>query len=249
MSMNKLVVVALAGAMAVVGCEDKGAGGTASSGSAAGSGKPAPSGDTKPAKSAEPPAAKALTAAQFTTDATAAGCKTLVGCKNQEFSVAVGATFMMMAGFAGMDDKSVEAEMKAVGDGMEKDKRNVMNADECGKVMAVVAKVTGFTGEKLQAAIDAKRVEFNGEKAAACAAQLGTEPPFCKEEKKVEGEPKLGELDKMMDAFEKPLLEEHLKVCKEALVGKVAAGAACEADYECTGEKTKCKDKKCIEKK
>jgi hypothetical protein len=51
----------------------------------------------------------------------------------------------------------------------------------------------------------------------------------------------------MMKAYEKPL-EEHLKPCEGALVGKVNEGEACSFDYECAGEKVDCKAKKCAKK-
>lgn len=239
------VLATLVGAFALTGCGDKAADGAAS-GSAATSAKPAGASASAAASSA-PAAPKNATVAQFATEAPANVCKQLTSCKNEEVAVSIGSMLQLVAGFAGMGDPKVAEEMKGIGEAMKKDKRNLLNADECTKVMGVVTNTTGFDEKKLQAAIDAKKVEFNAEKAGACLAALASQPAFCKDEKKITGEPNLGELDKMMKTYEKDL-DAHVKVCEEALVGKIAAGEACEADYECAGDKVGCKNKKCVAK-
>jgi hypothetical protein len=206
----------------------------------------AASSETKTAKE-EPEAPKSLTVAQFTTDMPAAACKALTTCKNEEVSTSVGAMVMLMAGFAAMQDPALGKELKGIGDTMKTEKRNAMNGDECTKVMGALTKTIGFTADKVQASVDGKKAEFNGEKAAACTAALATQPNFCKEEKKLTKEPNMGEMDKMMKAYEKDV-EAYLQPCKDTLVGKVAEGEACEFDFECAGEKTACKQKKCAKK-
>ena len=207
------------------------------------------SGATKPAvdKPKQDEAPKSLTLKQFTDDAPVAACKALVSCKNEEVTVGIDAMLMMIAGFATLDDPTTGKELEGIGDAMKKDGRSTMNGDECSKIMGAVTKATGFNAETIQAAIDAKKTEFNAEKAAACYAALSTQPSFCKDEKKVEGEPKLGELDRMMKAYQKDL-DAHLKACDEVFVGKLTAGSACEHDFECAGEKVECKRKKCTKK-
>jgi len=231
----------LAGMTASTACGEK-ATDTASSASA----KPGASGETKsaPAKTEE---AKPLTVAQFTTDAPAAACKALVACKNQEISVGLGTTLLMIGAFGSMDDPAAGKEFKSIDESMKKDSRYAMNSDECGKVMGIVTKATGFTAEKIQASIDAKKAAFDPGKAATCMAALAKEPTSCSQEKKVEKEPKMGDLDKMMDSYKKEL-EDYMKPCESVIDGKVAEGGECAYDFECAGEKVSCKQKKCSKK-
>ncbi len=241
---NKLMLGTLVGLLSLTACGDK----TDAAASGSASAKPAASGAASGApKKEEPAAAKPLTLAQFTTDVPVAACKTVVSCKNEEVSVSAGTTMQMVAGFGGMDDPKITADLKAIGEAMEKDKRQVMNASECTTVMGAVTKVSGFSAEKIQPSIDAKKVEFNGEKAAACLAAVSAEPPFCKEEKKVKPDLKLADLEKIMKPYQKEF-EDHLKACDGALVGKVAIGEACESGFECAGDEVDCKAKKCVSK-
>jgi hypothetical protein len=233
-----ILVTLLMGSVATAACEDKG-------GAPATDGAPSSSAANKKPKEQEAP--KSLTVEQFTADAPVAACKTLASCKNEEVTISIGAMLMMMAGFATLEDPAASKELEAISAAMKKEGRNTINGDECNKIMGAVTKSTGFNAETIQASIDAKKTEFNGEKAAACYAALSTQPSFCKDEKKVAGDPKLGELDRMMKAYEKEL-DAHTKACDETFVGKLAAGSACEHDFECAGEKVECKQKKCAKK-
>ena len=217
---------------------------------ASGSASSKPAGSAAPSgavKQEEPPAPKQLTLAQFATDAPTAACKALTTCKNEEVSVSVGSALQLVAGFGGLDDPKIVADMKEVGRAMRKDNRQAMNAAECTTVMGAIATTSGFTPAKLQAAVDAKKTEFNAEKGAACLAAISTEAPFCKLEKTVKPDLKLGELEVIMKTYRKDL-DTFMKSCNDALVGKVAVGAACEHDFECAGEDGRCKDRKCARK-
>jgi hypothetical protein len=242
---NKLILATFLAMVATAACGDK----TDAAGSGSVSASPAGSGAASAAaKKDEPVAAKALTLAQFTTDMPAAACKTMAACKNEEVTAGIGFAMQMMAGFGGMDDPKIAADSKSVAESMKKDGRQTMNAAECTTIMGAVTTLSGFSAEKFQAAIDAKKVEFNGDKAAACVAALSAEPAFCKDEKKVKPDLKFGDIDAMMKPYEKDL-EAYLKSCGEALVGKVAAGEPCESNFECAGENVACQDKKCAAKK
>jgi hypothetical protein len=73
-----------------------------------------------------------------------------------------------------LEDPTAGKHLEGIGDAMKKDGRSTMNGDECRKIMGVVTKATGFDADTIQAAIDAKKTEFNGDKAAACYAALST---------------------------------------------------------------------------
>lgn len=231
--------------MTVAACGgDKTDGASSSTPSAtpASSGKPAAGkSSSAPAKTDE---AKEVTVADFTSKVPAGSCKAIAECKNQELSVGVGAMLIMVGAFGSMDDKDAQKEFKEIDEAQKKDNRFTLNADECGKVMAVVTKVTGFTADKVQASIDAKKAEFDGKKAGECLAALEKSPPSCATEKKLEKEPKLDDIDKMMKSY-KTEMDDFVKPCQGALVGKVAEGGECAYDYECAGEKVDCKNKKC----
>jgi hypothetical protein len=245
---NRIALGLLALGLASVACDEKKDVAPASTGAPSAANKPANTGEPKVGEAKEtPPEPKSLTVAQFTTDAPAAACKVLATCKNEEVTASISAMMVLIAGFASLKDKAMQDELKAVGDAMKKENRHSLNGDECTKVMGAITKATGFNAEKIQASIDAKKVEFNAEKAAACSAALSTPPKACAEEKKLTGEPKMEDLDKMMKGYEKDF-EEYLKPCQEAFVGKVAAGEACENDFECAGEKVECKQNKCAKK-
>ena len=169
--MKKWVLVGLL-AMASAACEEKKTDAPPAKPPASAATTTASS-ETKPATAKdEPEGPKSLTVAQFTSDMPAAACKALTTCKNEEVSVSLGAMVMFMAGLSAMQDPAVGKELKAIGDTMKTEKRNVMNGEECTKVMGALTKTMGFTADKVQASVDAKKAEFNGEKAAACTAAL-----------------------------------------------------------------------------
>jgi hypothetical protein len=229
--------------MTVTACGNKAADTASSaSASAATSSKPASSGEAKKTDDEKP-----VTVASLTTDGPVEACKTLVACKNEEISVSAGTMLMMVAGFASMGDQDAQKAFKAIDEEMKKDKRFAMNADECGKVMAIFMKTEGATADKIQASIDAKKAEFDPKKASECLASLAKEPPSCATEKKVDKEPNLGSIDKMMAPYQKEL-DAYTKPCEHAIIGKVAEGGECAYDFECAGGKASCKQKKCSKK-
>lgn len=244
--MRNWVLAGLVLGMTATGCGTKAADTASSaSASAATSSKPASSSDAKtPAKTDEE---KPVTVASLTTDGPVEACKTLVACKNQEISVSAGTMLLMVAGFASMGDQDAQKDLKAIDADMKKEKRFVMNADECGKLMAIFMRTEGATPDKIQASIDAKKAEFDPKKASECLASLAKAPPSCETEKKVDKEPNLGSIDTMMAPYQKEL-DAYTKPCEHAIKGKVAEGGECAYDFECEGGKASCKHKKCTKK-
>jgi hypothetical protein len=166
-------------------------------------------------------------------------CSWLDQCKNEKVKAFTATMGMMVAGFGAMDKPDLAKQVQGVGDAMKKDKRSLPNKQECETVGGVVLQLGGMTPEILQAKIG-KTVQYNGEKAAACFAAIDTPFALCATEVKLTGEPKLSEIE----VFEKEFgadLEKHTKTCGEVLTGMVELGQACEYEFECKGEGSKCK--------
>lgn len=183
--------------------------------------------------------AKSLALGDFLSKLPPAACGWIDQCKNEKFKALAGTMGMMIAGFGAMDKPALADKLKPVDEAMKKDKRPLPNKQECETIGSIAMEATGLTTATLEAKLD-KTVKYDGEKAAACLAAI--ESPFapCGTEVKLEGEPKLTDVEKFEKELEGPL-DAHTKVCDSVLTGLVDLGAACEYDFECKGEHTKCK--------
>ena len=181
----------------------------------------------------------AMPVTEFLAKIAPAACGWLDQCKNEKIKAVTATMGMMIAGFGSMDKPDLAKQVQGVGDAMKKDKRSLPNKQECETVGGVVLQLGGMTPEIVQAKIG-KTVQYDGEKAAACFASIDAPFAPCATEVKLTGEPKLSEID----GFEKEFsadLDKHTKACGEVLTGMVEAGQACEYEFECKGEHSKCK--------
>ena len=235
-----LLAGVLAGSM--VGCggkEEQPAGGSPSAtGSAAAPGK---AGSTAaPGKAADAsPKASSLPINDFLSKVTPAACGWIDQCKNEKVKALTAATGMMIAGFGALDKPELSKQMKTVETLMNGDKRSLPNKQECETIGGVVLQVIGMTPESLQAKIG-KTVQYDGEKAAACLATFASPFEPCNTEVKLTGEPKMSDISGFEKELEGPL-DAYMKACEGMLTGMVEVGQACEADFECKGEHSKCK--------
>ena len=212
------------------------------------SGTSAPSGEAAATGSAlaEEKGAKGLTAAEFGDQVVTNACQTFTGCKNEELRTVIEATLMMMAAFGLMsDDMKPDPDLKAIGDKMKAEKRELLTADECTTIGKKLANMTGIGSDMLPKLVQDKKITFDADKAKACVESLANAPKSCSEEKKVEGKAKLSEIE----GFEKKYkgeLESYLKPCEGAFKGQVKDGEKCEQDFVCASGS--CKGKKKDEK-
>jgi hypothetical protein len=181
----------------------------------------------------------AMPVGDFLAKLTPAACGWLDSCKNEKIKAVTATMGMMIAGFGSMDKPDLAKKVQGVGDAMKQDKRSLPNKAECETVGGVVLQLGGMTPEIVQAKIG-KTVQYDGEKATACFAAIDAPFAPCATEVKLTGEPKLSDID----GFEKEFsadLDKHTKACGEVLTGMVEIGQACEYEFECKGEHSKCK--------
>jgi hypothetical protein len=191
-------------------------------------------------------AATSLTPKEFLAKLPPTTCKWLGECKNDKVKFTLTTTAMMVAGFGSMDKPELAKQVKGVGDAMKKDKRSLPNTSECETIGGVAMQVIGLTPEALEAKIG-KTVQYDGAKAAACIAAIQSPFALCATEVKLEGEPKLADLDAYGKEVEAPF-DAHTKACSDVFTGTVEQGKACEYDFECKGENAGCKKKVCVSK-
>ncbi len=183
--------------------------------------------------------AKSIPVDQFLTKIAPTTCTWLDQCKNEKIKAVTATMGMMIAGFGTMDKPELAAQVKTVGEGMKKENRHLPNKQECDTIGGVVMKVIGLTPDAVNAKVG-KTLQYDGEKAAACLATLASPFAPCETEVKLTSEPKMSELESFEKEF-KDQLDAHTKACEGVFAGLVEAGQACEYDFECKGEHSKCK--------
>lgn len=228
---------------AAIGCEGEKPKAGETSATSATSGQAAAATDSA---TAEKPEAKGLTAAEFGDQVVANACKSFTGCKNEELRSYIDGTLMLIAAFGLMsDDMKPDPDLKAIGDKMKSEKRSLLTADECSTIGKKLAGLTGIGTDVLPKLVEDKKITFDADKAKACVEALANAPKACSEEKKVEGDVKMSQLE----AFEKQYkseLESYLKPCESAFQGQLKDGEKCEHDFVCASGS--CKGKKQGEK-
>lgn len=227
-----------------IGCDNKenkgesaaSASSSASVATAAPSGSAAKSADVAP-PAPEPP--KPPTVSEFLTKITPSVCSWIDQCKNDKVKVVTLTTGIMIAGFGTLDKPDLAKKVRPIGDTMKADKRSFPNKEECQTLGDVVLQVLGATPDSIQAKVG-KTVRYDAEKSVACLAALEKPLSVCSTEFKVKGEPNFSTVASYEKEF-KTELDAHLKVCEEVITGMADAGAACEFDFECKAEGSKCK--------
>lgn len=196
---------------------------------------------TKPAEAAPAEAAKAksVPVTDFLAKLAPTACSWIDQCKNDKFKVVTSTMGMMIAGLGSMDKPELGKKVQGIGDAMKTEKRSLPNKQECETIGGVVLQVIGMTPEALQAK-SGKTVQYDGEKAAACLAAFEKPLTACTTEFKITGEPKLSEMGEYEKEF-KSDMDAQMKPCEGVFMGMVEAGGACEYEFECKGERSKCK--------
>lgn len=206
-------------------------------------------------KEEKAPAGGDMSAEAFADAAPAALCGWLTGCKNEEITVGVQTMMVMTVAFGAMARPDMKDEIESTMKGLKKEgeKKNAkLDGEQCGAVSGLGAKMLGLDKATLGEAVKSKRVAFDAAKAKACLDGFKN-VKACETEKKVEGDPKLSEMEKMMEPY-KDDLEGLTKACESVLVGQVAADGACTNDYECKegltckGDSPTATEKKCVAK-
>jgi hypothetical protein len=176
-----------------------------------------------------------MTVDQFASKLTPTACKAIDQCKNEEVKSATSTMLLFAASMAAMQDKEMQKKLKPISDTLEKEKRFFLKEDECNTVFGSFTGETGMDGETLKAKVG-KTIEFDAEKAQACLDNMMS-VKACEKEVKLEKELKMKDMEKVMKDAK---LEDALKPCQTAIVGKVAEGENCDYEYECKGDDVKC---------
>ncbi|MEO1269121.1 MAG: hypothetical protein AAFX99_13550 [Myxococcota bacterium] len=186
-----------------------------------------------PKKEEKAPAGKTggMTADMFADKAPTALCEWLTSCKNEEITTGVQTMMVMMVAFGAMAKPEMKDDIEKTMGGMKDKKGSKLDMAQCGAISGLGAKLIGLNKETLGESVKAKRVTFDAAKATACLEGFKN-VKACETEKKVEGEPKMSEVDKMMEPYKEDL-EKLGKTCEGVLVGQVDKDAACMNDYEC----------------
>lgn len=237
--MKKLIMLLLAAlvAMPLAGCEDKKSDEKGDKATAEGA---ADKGDEKAEKKEDEKEEKqekeeGISVEEFANQLTPTACKSIDQCKNEKVKSATSTMLLFAASMASMQDKEMQKKIKPISDTLEKEKRFFLKEDECNTVFNSFTGTTGMSADVLEKKVG-KTIEFDGAKAQECLDSMQS-VPACEKEVKLEKKLEMQDLDKVMKDAK---LEEELKACETAIVGKVAEGENCEYGYECKGEDTKC---------